>query len=154
MVRSRGFRLSLALVLGVAGCDRRTPVDLAAAGVLEGEWTLTLSEDLGRGVPVQGVVALLINRSGTRIDDFSGVPLNVGVHDLRLGALAPGLAPKGMPDVAASVVADSAILVIGPGARVPLRLRGAYWRDSIVGRWTAYQRSGPSAAGTFTMRRR
>jgi hypothetical protein len=151
--------VGLVILSGPAGCRTRAAVDLEAARVLEGDWLLTL-----RGVPglaqpdtaveVSGTVAMLANRSGVRVSDFSGVPLNVGVHDLRLGTLAPGLAPSGVPDVVGSVAGDSALLVIGPGARQPIQLHGAYTPDSIAGRWTAYQRAGFSAAGTFVMRRR
>lgn len=154
------LRNSMGLVaLVLVACRPEPSIDLDRARALEGDWELVLRSAPSRltdSVPVEivGTVALLANREAVRVDNFSGVPLNVGVHDLRLGAIAPGLSPKGVPEVVGSASGDSAMLVFGPGTRQPIELRGHFGPDSIVGRWTAYQRAGVSTAGTFVMRRR
>ncbi len=159
-VASRGLRrLVVAGVLGaMVGCRQPPPVDSVAASVLEGEWTVLLTVDPVPGPDrpdeMRGTMALLVNRAGVTVPDFDGVPLNVGVHDLALGALSPGFGGKELPEVVASVRADSVLLVIGPGASRPIQLRGALAGDSVTGRWTAMQRAAVSFTGAFVLRRR
>jgi hypothetical protein len=147
------------MALAFAACRSRPSIDLEAARALVGDWELVFRSTPNRltgepAIEISGTVAFLANRDAVRVADFSGVPLNVGVHDLRLGAIAPGLSPKGLPEVVGSAIGDSAILVFGPGTPQPIELRGHLVPDSIFGRWTAYQRAGASTAGTFVMRRR
>lgn len=156
----RGGRVLVgALVLGALACGR-SAIDLEGAHLLEGDWELILHRDSrplpgdSAGGEVSGTIALLTNREGVRVDDFSGVPLNVGVHDLHLGDIAPGVSTTGVPGVVGSVLGDSASIVIAPGTRQPLTMRGHLAGDSIVGRWATHQRAAVSATGTFVMRRR
>jgi len=148
-----------ALGFGALGCGR-SAVDLEAARRLEGDWELVLRRDArplpgdAAGAEVAGTIALLANREGVRVGDFPGVPLNVGVHDLHLAGIAPGVSTGGVPGVAGSVRGDSAVLVIAPGTRQPLTMRGHLAGDSITGRWATHQRAAVSATGTFVMRRR
>ena len=146
------------LGLAGAGCRSPAPVDLAAASVLEGDWSAVLTVDpvpgLRRPDEVRGTVALLVNRAGVTVPDLEGVPLDVGVHDLALGGLSPGLAGRELPEVVATLHADSVVLIIGPGASRPLRLRGILSGDSLTGRWSAVQRAAVSFTGTFVLRRR
>lgn len=152
-------RLVVAAVLwSTVGCRRPPPVDSAAASVLEGEWTVLLTVDPVPGPQrpdeIRGTMALLVNRAGVTVPDFAGTPLNVGVHDLELGVLSPGFGGKELPEVVASVHADSVLLVLGPGASRPIQLQGIRAGDSVTGRWTAMQRAAVSFSGAFVLRRR
>ncbi len=156
MATSRWVLTAVASLLG-AGCGPAPAVDLKAAALLEGDWSLVLKVDPGPGLPesreFRGTVALLANRAGTKVPDFPGLPLNVGVHDLVLGQLSPGRGGQGIPEIVGGVVGDSAVLIIGPGAKQPMNLRGRFTADSIVGRWTAYQRAALGYGGSFVMTR-
>jgi len=157
MMTSRWIRTAVAS-LAISACRASPVVDLEAAALLEGEWNLALSVDPAPGLPgpeaIRGTVALLANRAGIKAPEFPGIPLNVGVHDLALGHLSPGLGGEGLPEVIGGVAGDSVVMVIGPGANHPMHLRGRFGADSIVGRWTAYQRAGPAYVGSFVMTRR
>lgn len=153
----RGARLVPMVAIALA-CARRAPVDVEAARRLEGDWALTLTVDPSPGpalpAEIRGTVALLVNRSAVRVPDFPGAPLAVGVHDLTLGALAPGGEGSRVPAVVATLVGDSAVVVIGPNGTRPIRMRGVAHGDSIAGRWSATQRAGPGFSGAFTLVRR
>ncbi|MGE0442662.1 MAG: hypothetical protein AB7L66_08570 [Gemmatimonadales bacterium] len=146
----------MAALAGV-GCRQPPPVDPVAAAVLEGEWTVLLTVDPVPGPhrpdSIRGTMALLVNRGGVTVPDFAGTPLNVGVHDLKLGVLSPGFDGKELPEVVASVHADSVVLVLGPGASRPIQLRGTLVGDSVSGRWTSMQRAAVSLTGAFVLRR-
>ncbi len=64
----------------------------------------------------RGTIAFVLNRAGTRVADFGGVPQQVGTHNLRLGPLAPDLDPRtASPTAAGSSAGDSVRIVIDPG---------------------------------------
>lgn len=144
----------------VMACTRDTRIDLAQAARLEGKWELEVHGASGpRGGEVaatRGELALIVNTAGTRVPNLDGIPLNVGVHDLRLAQISPALRPHGgVPGVAGGLSGDSVVLVAAPTSAFPLRLRGVLVGDSVIGVWSVSgERVVMAATGRFVMRRR
>jgi hypothetical protein len=158
------MRAALIVIAGMglwlSGCTYSADFDVAQAERLEGVWELRMQ---GTPAPPRsdtteatGQVALVVNKALTRVDGFPGVPLTVGVHDLDLGDIAPGLGRReGVPGVAAGLRGDSVDLVIAPGSALPIRLRGLLGDDTVAGVWEAWrERVVLPSAGTFAMVRR
>jgi hypothetical protein len=132
-----------------------------AVARLDGAWAVDLRADSGEyGHPttrasVNGALALVLNRARVTISMFGDPPLVFGTYDIPLDTL--GLVTgetAGTPDIWVSRRNDSLVVELSPQAKWPITLVGTWRGDSVVGRWQANQRAGPSATGDFVLRRR
>jgi hypothetical protein len=136
---------------------------LAAPAVarIDGAWAIEMRADSGEygretvRARTVGALALVLNRERVTTSLFGDPPVAFGTYDIGLDTL--GLATgetAGTPDVWVDLRADSVVLSLSPRAKWPIALIG-FWRgDSVVGRWHADQRAGPSGIGDFVLRRR
>jgi hypothetical protein len=128
---------------------------------LDGAWTIDIRADSGEyGHEVDrartvGALALVLNRERVTTSLFGAPPVAFGTYDIQLDTLgvATGEA-SGTPDIWVDLRGDSIVISLSPTAKWPIALVG-FWRgDSVVGRWRADQRAGPSGIGDFVLRRR
>lgn len=132
-----------------------------AVARLDGAWAIELRADSGRygqesvRARTVGVLAVVLNRERVTTSLFRSPPVAFGTYDIRLDtlAVATGEAP-GPPDLWVDVRGDSVVIALSPKAEWPIRLVGLWRGDSVVGRWRADQRTGPSGVGDFVLRRR
>lgn len=131
-----------------------------AVARLDGAWAIALRADSGEyghetvRASTVGALALVLNRERVTTSMFGAPPVAFGTYDIRLDTLgvATGLV-TGTPDVWVELRGDSVVISLSPQAKWPIALAG-FWRgDSLVGRWRADQRAGPSATGDFVLRR-
>ncbi len=128
---------------------------------LDGAWAIELRADSGEygheatRAATNGALALVLNRERVTISMFGDPPLAFGTYDIRLDTL--GIATgetAGTPDIWVTRRNDSLVVALSPQAKWPITLVGIWSGDSVMGRWRADQRAGPSATGDFVLRRR
>jgi hypothetical protein len=153
-------RSIVAIMLLVAGCGGGGDVVKGSDQRLAGEWDIELTMSpvpfgrAGDTATVQGTVAFVPNRAGTRVPSFGGTPQQLGTHNARLDRLIPDLDPRtAVPMAAGSSAGDSVRLVLDPGSSEPIVLRGVWQDEGVQGEWTAHRRAGIDKEGRFTLRR-
>ena len=158
--------LAAAVVVLIAACRPdmvawRAHLAQPAIARLDGAWTIDIRADSGEyghesdRARTVGAIALVLNRERVTTSLFGAPPVAFGTYDIRLDTLgvATGEA-SGTPDIWVDLHVDSVVISLSPTAKWPIALVG-FWRgDSIVGRWRADQRAGPSGIGDFVLRRR
>ncbi len=151
-VRTRSA-LAVAL-LGVFGCrddQRAWAARLEAARPLAGAWHVQMSAEPVDGMATRrafGELALTLN------EEHLGTPDLFGAYDLSFAPLGFTLSPStGVPSIEVVAAGDSITLVLAPGSQFPITMRGVRQGDSILGRWSAHQRAGSDALGTFALTR-
>jgi hypothetical protein len=128
---------------------------------LDGAWTVELRADSGEyghettRAATTGALALVLNRERVTTSLFGEPPLAFGTYDIRLDTLGVATGETAAtPDIWVSLRSDSLVIALSPQAKWPITLAGLWRGDSVVGRWRADQRAGPSATGDFVLRRR
>ena len=141
-----------ASLVGTIGChddQRAWQARLDAARPLAGTWHVELiaeSTDSAAGRHTDGELALTLN------EEHLGSPDLFGTYDVSFTPLGFTVFPSaGVPSIAATVAGDSITLVLAPGSQLPITMRGVRHGDSILGRWSAHQRAGSDALGTFVL---
>jgi hypothetical protein len=132
-----------------------------AVARLGGAWTIEMRADSGsfghERAPARatGALALVLNRERVTTSLLESPTVAFGTYDIRLDALGITSGDAmGTPDVWVRVRHDSLIVSLSPTAKWPITLAGLWRGDSIVGRWAADQRAGPSGTGEFVLRGR
>lgn len=163
-MRRAGRALLAGIVLAACRPDMaawgRRLADPAVAR-LAGAWTIEMRADFGSfghetaPASTSGALALVLNRERVTTSLLQSPPVAFGTYDIRLTALGitSGEA-MGTPDVWVRLRGDSLVVSLSPTAKWPITLTGVWRGDSIVGRWAADQRAGPSGTGEFVVRRR
>ncbi|MEP6729403.1 MAG: hypothetical protein ABJE10_02140 [bacterium] len=152
-----------------SGAEKRTrALDDAAARRLIGAWDVTLWLDrpvsmaaTSQPLPVRvsGTMAFVENHYDQPSFPELEAPTHSGVYDVNLSVF--GVPPH--DDGGATVIAraarntvggqrDSVFIVMNPGQRTALLLRGTFERDSVVGAWTSESLVG--GGGRFVLVRR
>lgn len=128
---------------------------------LDGAWTIELRADSGEygheaaRATTTGALALVLNRERVTTSMFGDPPIAFGTYDIRLDTLGVATGETAAtPDIWVSRPGDSVIIALSPQAKWPITLAGLWRADTLVGRWHADQRAGPSATGDFVLRRR
>jgi hypothetical protein len=132
-----------------------------AIAKLDGAWAIELRADSGeygheaaRAI-TNGALALVLNRERVTTSMFGDPPLAFGTYDIRLDTLGVATGETAAtPDIWVAQRNDSLVVALSPQAKWPITLVGVWRGDSVVGRWRADQRAGPSATGDFVLRRR
>jgi hypothetical protein len=126
---------------------------------LAGEWVAKFAldrspGDTSKGRAVDGSMQLTLNHERLTVSGWGKPPVAFGTYDIPFDRLGVGDgASSGVPAIAVGVVRDSVILQLDPGSSLPILLRGLFQHDSVVGRWSAYQRAGPGGIGSFVLHR-
>ena len=150
-----------AMALLAAGCHGSDQGESAPDGRLNGEWEIALTiapfgrESASDTTPARGTLAFVPNSAAVRVPGFTGVPQQVGTHNLRLDQIVPDLSPRTTEALAAgSSIGDSVRLVLDPGSGDLVVMRGRWQDSAVTGEWMVHRRAGIDREGRFSLRRR